>query len=134
MASTACMSKLQLQTRFGDKPCEYCMEVLTLTPSLYCGRAQVLRHGGATQHWLIFKHLEPCQHEDVYLLMFPLAHGWQQCGMGGWGEHPQLSLGPFALQLAFPLQCVPRAPHHTAATTPCYEMAQQHTGVPETHC
>lgn len=92
---------------FGDKPCEYCMEVLVLTPSLYCGRAQVLRHGGATHRWLIFKHLEPCRHEDVYLLVFLLARGWQQFGLGEWGEHPELSLGHFALQLAFPLQCIP---------------------------
>lgn len=106
MASTACVSKLQLQTHFGDKPCEYCMEVLVLTPSLYCGRAQVLRHRGATHCWLIFKHLGPCQHKDVYLPVFPLARGWQ-CGLGGWGEHLELPLGPFALQVAFPLQCVP---------------------------
>lgn len=130
-ANSACMSKLQWQMHFGEKPYEYCRKVLVLTLLFAMAEhrfsdTRQLRIVG-THSWLIFKYSGPCQREDVYLPVSFLARSWQHSSLGGWGEHRGLSLG-----LAFPVQCVPQPLSTLPAAAPPSEMAQQCPGTPET--
>lgn len=133
MASTACVSKLQLQTHFGDKPCEYCMEVLVLTTFSLLWQSTGSQTQRSYSSLAYFQTLGAMSAQGCLPACVPLGT-WLAVWSGWMGWAPWAATGTLCSAGGFPIAVCPRAPRHTAAAAPCYEMAQELTGVPETLC